>query len=243
MMKLFQKLIKVVSLLLLMLIVLVCLGKTIDLTGDNVNITSDALEITETGQMTLKSENNGNKPSITIINPNNKNNYCELTSGRLIGYSDGNARTIFNHYLGSLFLYGSNGSSALLNYNSLMFTVNGKTPISIDGDNGKIICTALTQTSKEENKKNFEKMQDNALEIIKNIDIYKYNLKGEEDETKKHIGFVIGDNYNYSEEVTSTNNDGADIYSFVSLCCKAIQEQQKQIEELQKEIKELKGGK
>lgn len=225
-----------------MLIVLVCLGKTIDLTGDNVNITSDALEITETGQMTLKSENNGNKPSITIINPNNKNNYCELTSGRLIGYSDGNARTIFNHYLGSLFLYGSNGSSALLNYNSLMFTVNGKTPISIDGDNGNITCVSLTQTSKEEAKKNFEKLP-SGLDIIKNIDIYKYNFKNEEDDTKKHIGFVIGDNYNYSKEVTSIDNEGVDNYSFTSLCCKAIQEQQEQIEELQKEIKELKGGK
>lgn len=225
-----------------MLIVLVCLGKTIDLTGDNVNITSDALEITETGQMTLKSENNGNKPSITIINPNNKNNYCELTSGRLIGYSDGNARTIFNHYLGSLFLYGSNGSSALLNYNSLMFTVNGKTPISIDGDNGNITCVSVTQTSKEEAKKNFEKLP-SGLDIIKNIDIYKYNFKNEEDDTKKHIGFVIGDKYKYSEEITSKENDGVDVYSFVSVCCKAIQEQQKQIEELQKEIKELKGGK
>ena len=226
-----------------MQIKLISNGKTIDLTGDNVNITSDALEITETGQMTLKSGNNGNKPSITIINPTNKNNYCELTSGRLIGYSNGNARTIFNHYLGSLFLYGSNGSSAVLDYDSLMFTVNGKTPISIDGDNGKIICTVLTQTSKEENKKNFEKMQDNALEIIKNIDIYKYNLKNEKDTDKKHIGFVIGDNYNYSKEVTSIDNKGVDNYSFTSLCCKAIQEQQKQIEELQKEIKELKGGK
>lgn len=126
-----------------------------------------------------------------------------------------------------------------------------------------ITTPTVTQTSLESEKKNFEKYQ-NALEVLKNIDIYKYNLKNEEDGTKKHLGFVIGDSYNYSKEVTSKNNDGVDIYSFVSLCCKAIQEQeeqrqednkkrdemlllmqeqQKQIEELQKEIKELKGGK
>ena len=107
---------------------------------------------------------------------------------------------------------------------------------------GKIDTPVLVQTSLENKKKNFEKLQ-SGLNIIKNIDIYKYNLKNEEDNTKKHIGFVIGDKYKYSKEITSTENDGADIYSFVSVCCKAIQEQQEEIEELKKEIEKLKGGK
>lgn len=98
-----------------------------------------------------------------------------------------------------------------------------------------IYTPRLVQTSKAEKKKNFEKYT-NALETLKNIDIYKYNLKNEKDGTKKHIGFVIGDNYNYSEEITSKENDGADIYSFVSLCCQAIKEQQEEIEKLRKEI-------
>ena len=50
-------------------------------------------------------------------------------------------------------------------------------------------------------------------------------MKSQEDKEKKHIGFVIGDNYNYSKEVTSIDNEGVDNYSFTSLCCKAIQEQ------------------
>ena len=98
-----------------------------------------------------------------------------------------------------------------------------------------IYTPRLVQTSKAEKKKNFEKYT-NALETLKNIDIYKYNLKSESDNSKKHIGFVIGDGYNYSEEVTSKENDGADIYSFVSVCCQAIKEQQKEIEKLRKEI-------
>ena len=54
----------------------------------------------------------------------------------------------------------------------------------------QITCESLIQTSKEENKKNFEKLQ-NALEIIKSIDIYKYNMKSQEDKEKKHIGINI----------------------------------------------------
>lgn len=96
----------------------------------------------------------------------------------------------------------------------------------------------LTQTSLESQKKNFEKLQ-SGLDIINDIDIYKYNLKSEEDNTKKHIGFVIGDEYNYSKEVTSSNNEGVDIYSFVAICCKAIQEQQGEIEKLKQRIEKL----
>ena len=105
-----------------------------------------------------------------------------------------------------------------------------------------ITTPTLTQTSLEKQKKNFEKLE-NALEIIKATDIYKYNLKGEEDGTKKHIGFVIGDKYNYSKELTSKNNDGADIYSLASCCLAGIKELAIQNEKMQKEIEKLKEGK
>lgn len=114
-------------------------------------------------------------------------------------------------------------------------TFNDSTYVAIDGSQGNVYATGtVTQGSRETIKKNFEKLP-SGLDIIKDIDIYKYNLKTEEDDTKKHIGFVIGDKYKYSKEVTSKENDGVDVYSFVSVCCKAIQEQQEQIEKLQKE--------
>lgn len=103
--------------------------------------------------------------------------------------------------------------------------------ISLNHSDGKVKCVSLEQTSLAKSKKNFTKLG-NALDIIKNIDIYKYNFKEEEDTIKKHIGFVIGDKYKYSQEITSNENDGVDIYSFVSVCCKAIQELQAEIEEL-----------
>ena len=98
------------------------------------------------------------------------------------------------------------------------------------------------KNARRQNKKNFEKFT-NALEEIKKTDIYKYNLKSENDTKKKHLGFVIGDNYNYSHEITSVDEDGKEIgvdsYSMTSLCLQAIKEQQLLIEALQIKIKKL----
>lgn len=100
----------------------------------------------------------------------------------------------------------------------------------------------LYQTSLEEHKKNIEKFDD-ALPIVNGIDLYKYNLKSEEDDHKKHIGFVIGENYNYSSEITAVNKEGKEIgvdnYSMASLCLQAIKELNLKIETLEKKIKEL----
>ena len=127
-------------------------------------------------------------------------------------------------YGGAFFLTDTNGNYVCtLNVNS----------------RGNISCVTLTQTSLEKDKKNFEKLE-NALEILKNIDICKYNFKDEDSKTKKHIGFVIGENYKYREEVTSNENDGVDLYSFVSLCCKAIQEEDVNFQELKAIVREKK---
>lgn len=140
-----------------------------------------------------------------------------------------------------------NGFHCKTDYAVFHACCNSNSEISIANDGNStsikpsgITTPTLTQTSKEESKKNFEKLKDNALETIKNIDIYKYNLKTEKDTDKKHIGFVIGDNYNYSKEVTSIDNQGVDNYSFTSLCCKAIQELSQEVEELKKQLKEVK---
>ena len=114
-------------------------------------------------------------------------------------------------------------------YDSNMSTLN----IDMDGTSGNITCVSLTQTSLAEKKKNFEKLN-NALDIVKDTDIYKYNLKDEKETDKKHIGFVIGENFNYRKEITSQKNDSAELYSMISVLWKAVQEQQEEIEELRK---------
>lgn len=109
----------------------------------------------------------------------------------------------------------------------------------IDGDG--IMTPSLTQTSLSSNKKNFEKLR-NAKEILKNVDIYKYNLIGEKDDEKKSIGFVIGDNFKYSEEITSKNNDGVNLYSMVSVLWQVVKEQQEEIKKMNNEIEKIKKG-
>lgn len=142
---------------------------------------------------------------------------------------------------------GSNFSNFIVNNEALIYTLYEHglnfTITNAGSENqlsftGKIICNSLEQTSLESAKKNFEKFN-GALEEIKNIDIYKYNLKNEKNDSKKHLGFVIGKDFNYSEIVTSNDNKGVDNYSFTSLCLQAIKEQQEQIELLKKQLNDI----
>ena len=106
---------------------------------------------------------------------------------------------------------------------------------------GDITCVALNQTSLENKKKNFERFED-GLALITNSDIYKYHLKTQTDNEKKHIGLVIGENYKTPSEIINQNNDGIDLYSMISIAWQGIKEQQEIIEQLKQEIQTLKGG-
>ena len=206
------------------------------MTSDNISINSNNFSVDKYGNMicynadirggNINMVGDNTSPTITIID----------------GITDGDIIEMYpsNFYM-SYWYPGDDCVVSQFLQKSGYYVVNEYTGQSTSVDYYGIRTPSVTQTSKEEDKKNFEKFE-NALEIIKNIDIYKYNLKQEQDGTKKHIGFVIGDKYNYSEEVTSKDNDGVDIYSFVSLCCEAIKEQQEEIELLKEEIKILKEG-
>ena len=210
-MKLFQKLIKVLSKFKLKQIKSALNGKDINLTGDNTIISSTNSNVDKNGNMTC----NNAKVSGTITSNN-----ATITGGKIKVKGQASNEDILR--------VEKEDDPLVFSYMQ---------PVGIG-----IKTPTLTQTSLAESKKNFEKLQDNALETIKNIDIYKYNLKSEKDTDKKHIGFVIGDNYNYSKEVTSIDNQGVDNYSFTSLCCKAIQELSQQVEKLEKQLKEEKNG-
>lgn len=223
-------------------------GNTINLTSKNLNISSNNFNVDKNGNLSCR-----NASVIGSITSNN----AKITGGQIVMEGEGSNTSLlrvtdvnntsnFSYiqpggagFVGSIGRVDIQAQRHNFAYSSVgVEDSEGKTSIRGSG----ITTPSVTQTSLESEKKNFEKFK-NALEVLKNIDIYKYNLKNEENNTKKHIGFVIGQNFNYSKEVTSTNNDGVDIYSFVSLCCKAIQEQQEQIEQLKQEISNLKGGK
>ena len=101
-----------------------------------------------------------------------------------------------------------------------------------------ITTPELAQTSKESKKKNITKYEENAIEIVKNSEIYTYNFKSEDDKHKKHIGFVIpdaGGNYKTPEQVIANNGEGISNYDMTSILWKCVQE-------LILEVEKLKGG-
>ena len=153
------------------------------------------------------------------------NNYCIFTD-------DGTIQITGN---------GSIGGDAFI---SGWMNVSGD--ISSGGNisaSGNAYARSFVNTSSIKEKKNIFAYNKNAINEIKNTDIYMFNYKNDKDEDKKTIGAIIGDDYKCSKEIISKDNDSVNLYSMISIAYKAIQEQQTQIEELQKEIKELKGGK
>ena len=220
------------------------------MTADDITIDSNYLDIDKYGNIKLTDNGSWGSGRLIAKNSNDNNQYSTISSDGLYSVSKYNG-DIAGTYASSQFVIGNSQDGGLTdaygifgdlgsnnnNPKLLIYSPNSQTEITPSG----ITTPTVTQTSLAEKKKNFKKLE-NALDIIKDIDIYKYNLKDEEDNTKEHIGFVIGDKYNYSEEVTSKNNDGADLYSFVSVCCKAIQEQQEEIQELKAKIEKLEKG-
>lgn len=104
--------------------------------------------------------------------------------------------------------------------------------------NGDIHAYSYKYDSLEEKKKDIEEYKENVIDKIKNVNIYKFRYKTENETKKQHIGFIINNNSNTPEELI--NDDTIDGYSMISMLWKGVQEQQKQIEEMQLEIKLLK---
>ena len=100
-------------------------------------------------------------------------------------------------------------------------------------------CGNLIQTSAKEKKKYIKKIDKKALDLINNSDICQYQLKGEKATGHRHIGLVVGKDYNCPDEVVSEDKKGVEIYSMIALAWKAIQE----LSEENKKLKEkLEGG-
>lgn len=220
------------------------LGKQINLTGDNTTISSNNFNVDTNGNMTC---NNANLTG-----------YVNASSGKIGNFNIRND--------GSLSLTGSGAQTAIdindgsintqINSNGIVVDTGGRVLLNLQGFSGNAVLNMLgagdsdiyaytmhastySNLSKEDLKKNIEQFSQKALKIINNSNIYEFNYKTEKNDKKRHIGFIIGDNYKTPKEVLSASEDGVDIYSMASILWKAVQEQQEQIEQLQNKINEM----
>jgi len=194
-------------------------GNIINLTSQNIRIESSSLVIDEDGNMIFKA------PGLNVfrvINPQYPSRSIYIND-QYIGINsdetDNAVRIgITNYNEGIIFLSG-----------------NGGTTLRASG----ITTPVVNQTSLLNTKKNISKAQISALETILNSDIYKYNLKIEEDTDKKHFGLIIDKNYKTPKEIISTEGNSIDMYSMSSISWKAIQELDQKLEKLLNILKKI----
>lgn len=206
-------------------------GKILNL-ADNMAIVSNNFNVDKKGNMTcssakitggdIKLDSNGNQV-FRVIRDNNTATMSYITDNVIATNNNGCHVELYTGSMASVDVYREGVSGTYITHEN-------------------ITTPSVTQTSREEQKKNFEKLQ-NGLDIVNNTEIYKYNLKSQADGDKKHIGFIIGKDYRYSNEITALDNQGkevgVDTYSMISVAYKAIQEQQELIKQLQEKVKEL----
>lgn len=202
-----------------------------DAVMNDIDVKGGNIELYDTGQ--------DSDPSIVINNTKLSNSKSTLGSFGL-DFTNALGYTLSITPLGTTHKANSTMYTDLNYYHLALVQGSSETLITAGG----ITTPSVTQTSLESQKKDFEKFT-NALEEVEKTDIYKYHLKNEDDKSKKHLGFVIGDKYNYSKEITSTddkgNDVGVDTYSMVSLCLQAIKELNTKVNLLESKIKELEG--
>lgn len=218
-------------------------GKEINLTSDNTTIKSNNFNVDKNGKVTCSNMNvtGGNielsnasysSPKFTTSGKG----MCGFDGDTVI-YPDGlrtrvNGNTYINLSIGENGWNGSPSGGLTVSDNENDTYIN---PYGIE-------TPELTQTSKESKKKNIEKYNENAIEIVNNSEIHMYNFKFEADENKKHIGFVIGDeggNYKTPKQVISSSGEGIDSYTMCSILWKAVQELNEKVEKQDKLIKLL----
>lgn len=218
-------------------------GKEINLTSDNIVIESNNFNVDKEGNMEC---NNATINGSILANGNNfnvdKDGNLECTGATLksVNVDGGNINLVGDGFDKCLTVQKDDGSLKSILYSAGYQGMNGdETSIAIMNNTGAIRCTTLTQTSLKSKKKNF-KLFRGGIELIKNSDVYMYNLKDEDNKHKKHIGLVIGDDYRCCCEVINAEGDSIDIYSMISVAWQAIKEQQNMIENLKKEVEVLK---
>lgn len=190
-----------------------------DMNNDNNIDLTDAQKILRIVQNL--EENTKNVKGTFEINSKDAKNFLSILCGGALAVSIGT---------------GGINTQLLSAENIVCSTSMTDTAIAMNGLTGEVNAKNFNNTSLESTKKNIEKLEENMLDTVKNAELYKYNYKIENDEAKKHIGFVIGENYKTPREAVSNSGEAIDIYSMCSILWKAVQELTQKVEKLKQEV-------
>lgn len=180
------------------------------------------------GNINLLGGNNENDAKFYVRQSSGSNIYTAITPKNIYIHGDGsdNARLYLS----------SGGSSKVYMYSTQnagylrVSSSNSDNFIELNGVServdilGTINAKGFNNTSLESIKKNIKLYEGNALKIVLHSKIYNYNLKTEKNSDKKHLGFVIGDNYRTPKEILSNDGNAIELYSCIGILWKAIQE-------------------
>ncbi|MCI9063286.1 MAG: tail fiber domain-containing protein [Clostridia bacterium] len=192
-----------------------------NLNGDGTIDTYDALDIIDI--LNNKKTNTKQISGTFELNTTNPKNFICIKNGGNLAVSIG-VGGINTHMLTAQNIVCSTSSD-----------VNSFNGVSINGTTGVVHAKNFNNTSLESIKKNITKFGD-ALEIIKNSEIYEYNFKTEKDTDKKHVGFVIGDKYNTPSTVKSSTGEAIESYTMSSINWRGLQQTLEIIEDLNKRL-------
>ncbi len=206
-----------------------------DIETSNANINGGSIKMKSTigsPKFVITDEDDNKKLNIydtgIEILSDSSNRKAQLTTGGGLQLGLNNKNLLYGYY---------SNASDIGNYVGLLI-INERYDKRVDINPNGISAPSFNNNSLKSLKKNINKFV-GALNIIKNTDIYSYNWKNELDNSKKHFGMIIGDEYNTPNEFISMTGDGIDTYAMVSICLQAIKEQQEEIEVLKNKLEEM----
>ena len=211
------------------------------ITGTSITNGSN-FSVNSSGTMTCKNANVSG--TITSSNANITGGKIKVSGARsatdLLRVENSTSSSVFSYMqpIGAGFVNGGTDNAVYITAGDIsgidIYDNDGTTTLNGSG----IRTPKVTQTSLESIKKNINKFNKNATNIINNSDIYEYNLKSDEDTDKKLIGFIIGDKYRTPDEVISRDGQAVGLYSAIGILWKGFQEQEKIIKQLQENDKQ-----
>ena len=238
-------------------------GKTINLTSDDIVISSNNFNVTKNGNMNCKNGSfSGNITGSNISLTDNPNGSYNNAQFRITNNSN-NSNTSQYMYITSDQIHMQDNEFGDIDMTTQRCAItNTNSSSGVDATpNGELSCFSsnyvffyansgeqfaenlkyrnISQISLESEKKNIVKDNKDYINIIKKSNIYNFNYKNENDNVKKHIGFIIGENYSTPTEIISKDGKGIDLTNVCAILWKAIQEQQQKIEQLEQRLKKL----